>query len=348
MRKNGLIWIGLLIVLLFSGCGEGRTTDGGEKSDPTEAHIETAGIQYPIMLTDQAGRELVIEKRPERIVSSYYITTSAFLALDLMDETVGIESDPGRRPIYELCSSEILEKTQVGSPKEFDLEVCASLQPDLVVLPMRAKNMVDPLEELGITVMVVNPESQDDIFEMLLLIGKAMDKEQRAQELVSYIKDKTEYLKEVLKDNDRPSVYLSGNSSFLSTASKGMYQNDLISIGGGENVAGNIDDTYWIESSYEQILTWNPDVIVLASDAKYSKEEILNDENLSACEAIADGFVYQIPSQLESWDSPVPGSFLGAVYLASVLHPDLVTEEYYENMVEEYYEKFYGFSYAKN
>lgn len=304
-------------------------------------------VSYPLTLTDQAGREVVLEHKPESIVSSYYITTSAFLALGLNEQIVGIESNPEKRNLYTLCANNLMDIAQVGSPKEFDLEVCASLNPGLVVLPMRAKDMVEPLEQLGIPVIVVNPESQAEIIEMLQLIGKAMDCSERADELCDYIQEKTDILRDKTSNCERPLIYLGGNSSFLSTASKGMYQNDLIILAGGQNVAGDIDDTYWVESSYEQILDWNPEVIVLAAEAKYSLDEIVSDTYLQDCQAIQEEKVYQIPSDIEAWDSPVPSSFLGAVYLASVLHPDLVSKDEYEDMVEEYYERFYGFTFAE-
>lgn len=349
-KKVCSICLIIMSVIWLTACGaelekaaESNVTT--ENYTSTEADIDV-DEKYPMTVTDQAGREIILKQKPQSIVSSYYITTSTLLALDLKEEMKGIESNPERRSIYEMCAPEVLELKQVGSPKEFDIEACASLAPDLVLIPMRAKDMVEPLEKLGITVMVVNPESRADLIEMIQMIGAATDKAERAEELVDYIESKLKFLEEQLEGCDRPKVYLGGNSSFLSTASSGMYQNDQITLAGGQNVAGEIDDTYWVESSYEQILSWNPQVIVLAADANYSIEDIQSDANLADCSAISEQNVYQIPSDIEAWDSPVPSSFLGAVYMASVIHPDLVSEEQYKEMVEEYYERFYGFSYA--
>lgn len=337
----------IMMSLVLAACGTDRL-QGNEADTAQQTTISASSeVGYPLTLTDQAGREVVLEHKPESLVSCYYITTSALLALGLEKQIVGIESNPEKRNLYKMCAPNLIDIAQVGSPKELDLEVCASLQPDLVVLPMRAKDMAEPLEQLGIPVFIVNPESQAQIMEMLQLIGMATDHTEQAEKLIYYIQDKIDYLKETTKDCERPLVYLGGNSSFLSTASKGMYQNDLISLAGGQNAAGEIDDTYWVESSYEQILEWDPEVIAMASEAKYSPEEILAEPYLQDCRAIREKKVYPIPSDIEAWDSPVPSGFLGAVYLASVLHPDLVSEKQYENMVEEYYEIFYGFSCAE-
>lgn len=338
MRKKIFLLFTVLSMLLCTACGSNVSVQNQDKN---------ASDRYPMTIVDQAGREVVIEHEVKSLVSSYYITTTALLALDLKDEIKGIESKPEKRRIYSMCAPELLDVIQVGSPKEFDIEACASIQPDLVVLPLRAKDVVEPLEKLGITVIVVNPESQDDVFEMLELIGKATDREDKAEELVGYIQEKINFMRDALDGVETPAVYLGGNSSFFSTASKGMYQNDLITLAGGKNVAGEIDDTYWVEVDYEQILGWNPEYIVMASDASYSMNEIQGDENLEYCQAISNNKVFKIPSDIEAWDSPLPSSFLGVAYLSSVLHPEQFSESQYKDMVKEYYEKFYGFSYTE-
>ena len=59
------------------------------------------------------------------------------------------------------------------------------------------------------------------------------------------------------------------------------------------------------------------------------------------------GNVYQMPSKAEAWDSPVPSGILGSVWLAGVLHPDLFSQAECDQIIEEYYETFYGFSYSQ-
>ena len=126
-----------------------------------------------------------------------------------------------------------------------------------------------------------------------------------------------------------------------------MYQSSLIRLAGGRNVAADIQDTYWAQIDYEQLLTWNPEYIILASSAQYTPEDVLNDPNLSGCRAVANGNVYQIPCDAESWDSPVPGSILGALWLAGILHPDVLTGTDCAAIMDEYYETFYQFTYSK-
>ena len=298
----------------------------------------------PVVLTDMAGREVSIEAVPERIVSGYYISTSTLIALGLSDKLVGIEAKADKRPIYQLSAPELIELPNVGTAKEFNLEGCLALEPDLVILPLKLKSAAQTLEELGIPVLLVNPESQEQLMEMIALLGDATGTADRAGELADYIQAQQAALAELLADADAPTVYLGGNSALLSTAGQAMYQSDMIVRAGGVNVAAEIQDTYWVDISYEQLLAWDPDYIILASDASYTAQDVLADENLKDCTAVKNGNVFHLPADVESWDSPIPSGFLGSCWMASVLHGDLVTESDCTAWINEFYGTFYGFT----
>ena len=298
-------------------------------------------------LTDQLGRTVTLEQTPERIVSGYYISSSALIALGLEDKLVGIEAKANKRPIYSLSAPALIDLPNVGTAKEFDLEGCIALNPDLVILPAKLKNAAETLEQLGIPVLLVNPESGEQLEQMIALLGQATGTQERAEELLSFIAGQRENLETLLAEAEKPRVYLAGNSALLSTAGANMYQSDLMVLAGGENVAAELSDTYWAEISYEQLLAWNPEYIVLASDASYTVEEVLADPNLADCTAVKNGNVLQLPGDAEAWDSPVPSGILGSVWLAARLHGDLLPEDQAEEIIASFYETFYGFSYGE-
>ena len=321
-------------------------SDTPEAADPTAQPDGASETSYPVTVTDQAGRQVTIESQPETLVSGYYITTSLLIALGLQDELVGIEAKADTRPIYALSAPELLELPSVGTAKEFDLEGCAALAPDLVILPLKLESAADSLAELGIPALLVNPEDQALLNEAVTLIGTATNTQARAQALLDFSAEQKQRLADTLAGDETPSVDLAGNSDFLSTAGDAMYQSDMIRMAGGVNAAAEITDTYWAEVSYEQVLAWDPDYIVLASDAGYTVDDVLADPNLAGCAAVENGNVFQIPGDAEAWDSPVPGGILGAVWLSSVLHPDLCPEADSLAVIDEFYQTFYGFAYS--
>lgn len=340
-----LLSVTLSVSMIACSSPEPKETETTENiSTENSAENETV---YPVTITDQAGREVVISQEPQKIVSGYYISTSLLIALGKADSLVGIEAKADKRPIYALSAPELIELPNVGTAKEFDLEGCAALEPDLAILPLKLKDAAATLSDLGIPTILVNPESGELLEEMIHIVSAATNTASEAEALQAFSAARTEQLADLTKDAPEPSVYLAGNSNLLSTAGANMYQHTMIENAGGANAAGEISDSYWVEISYEQLLNWNPDYIILASDASYTCDDVLNDPNLASCKAVADGNVYQLPYDAESWDSPVPSGILGSVWLCSIIHPTLMTSDESTQIINEYYETFYNFQYPQ-
>lgn len=194
----------------------------------------------------------------------------------------------------------------MGSLKEFNVEACAALDPDLVIMPLKLQDYVSALEELGIPVLVVNPESHDLLVEMLTLIGQACGVEDRAKELTDYYEEQITRMEELTQGCEEPVVYMGANSTYLNTAPKDMYQSTLIDIAGGVNAVGEMEGDYWTQVSYETLLAMAPDVFIIPTAAEYTVEDVMNDPQLSQLPAVVNGAVYAMPKGIEEWDSPIP------------------------------------------
>ena len=343
MKRIAALLLALTLLVSMAGCAKtGAPVQQPEPPAQSAPETQEPAAHYPVTLTDQGGRAVTMEAQPERIVSGYYISTSLLIALGQQDKLVGVEAKADQRPIYHLSAPELLDLPSVGSAKEFDLEGCAALEPDLVILPLKLRDAAATLEELGISVLLVNPESQELLDGAIELVSAATGSQDRAQALFDFTAAQKRWLEERLEGAERPTVYLGGNSSFLSTAGGQMYQSDMIRLAGGENVAQDIGDTYWVEVSQEQVLAWDPDFIVLAPGASYGVKDL----DLTGLRG-AEQNLWVMPSKAEAWDSPVPSGILGSVWLAGVLHPDLCPPEECDGIIEEYYETFYGFFYSQ-
>ena len=338
MKRILTFLLALTMILSLCACGTVKETE-------KETSAEAVQTEYPLTVTDQAGRSVTIEAEPQRLVSGYYISTSLLIALDLDQKLVGVEAKADKRAIYKLSAPALIELPNVGTAKEFDLEGCLALNPDLVILPIKLKSAAETLEQMNIDVILVNPESQALLNEMIKIVSKATNSQDRAEMLFAFTAAREAMLAEKLENATKPRVYLAGNSALLSTAGNAMYQHSMIGAAGGANVAGDIADTYWVNIDYEQLLAWDPEYIILASDASYTCEDVLKDPNLANCRAVKEGKVYQMPNVAEAWDSPVPSGVLGSVWLASVLHSELISAEEAQDTITKFYEQFYGFAY---
>lgn len=349
-KRSILLLLAIVMTLSFVGCGapsnkvEPAETPvvetPVEETKPEEAGVEEKA-QWPVVIKDHLGREVTIEEKPEKLVSGYYITSSMLIALGLEDSLVGIEAKANSRPVYSLAAPQLLDLPNVGTAKEFNLEGTVALEPDLVILPIRLKDAVQSLQDLGIRVIAVNPEDMDLLKETLTMIGQATGTKDRAMELISYYDEKLGEMSKIAREDK--SLYLGGNSDFLSTATGKMYQNFMIERAGAKNVAADIDNTYWATISYEQLLAYNPDVIVVVPEAEYTKEDILKDEKLKPIKAVQDGEIYIMPDSFEAWDSPVPSGILGTMWLTSVLNEEAYPFETFKKDVRDFYKRFYDF-----
>ena len=342
-------WLAMLLavvmVLSFAACGK--------EPAPAPQPEPTTDVTYPVTVKDMAGREVTLEKQPERIVSGYYISSSACIALGLTDKMVGIEDKSAKRPIYKLAAPALIDLPNVGSAKAFDLEACIATEPDLVILPMKQKDTAQTLQEMGIATLLVLPESHDQLIEMFTLIGTATNTVKQAEKLISYYNTKLSAVTELTRDipdDEKPVVYLGSTGDILRTAPREMYQASLITTAGGKNAGDVLEGSSWTDIDNETFLTMNPDIIVIPTDnfavssPDYTAEDVMNDPTFSDVTAVKNSAVYQMPVGYEAWDSPVPSGILGTLWMLKTLHPELYPAEQFAADVNEFYTVFYGFS----
>jgi iron complex transport system substrate-binding protein len=358
VRKYVILLLSLILILaLLSACTTGSasslaptsaTPPAESAKTPAESVATPAAPQpaaFPVTVTDQLGRSVTLEQRPQRLVSGYYISSSLLIALGLEDQLVGIEAKASQRPIYAKSAPELLDLPNVGTAKDFSIEGTLALEPDLVILPARLKDAIETLSGMGLTVLAVNPENGDLLAETIRLVGQATGTTERAEALLAQSDVLAQKAQSFAAAAESPAkrVYLAGNSALLSTAGPAMYQSTLLASVGADNVATELKDTYWAEISYEQLLAWQPDLIVLVPEAVYSVEDVLVDPALADLTAVKNKQVYQIPRDYEAWDSPVPSGVLGQLYLAASSIRTSIAKLILSKTCSDFYQEFYGF-----
>lgn len=348
-RSFALFLAVVLAVSLLAGCGSKEPKK--DTANETKQEEQQKQENTKITVTDQAGNTVTLEKPAEKVVTCFYGTSYAMIALGLQDKVVGMEAKAEKRPIYGLAAPEMLELPNVGSMKEFNVEAAIELEPDLVLLPKKLQDTASTFQEVGIPVAICYPESQELLEEMLVMIATLCGEPEKADALIQYYDDTYTEISDVtkdLKEEDKPSVYMGGNSSYLQTAPKTMYQSTLIENAGGVNAAAGIEGDYWTEVSYEQLLEMNPDVIILPCESEYTVDDLKADAQLAEVTAVKNGAVYKMPSGFEAWDSCVPSGVLGVRWMLATIHSDLYSMDEMRDDAAEFYKEFYGFDVDKS
>ncbi len=164
-------------------------------------------------------------------------------------------------------------------------------------------------------------------------VGELLGVQERAGELAAYCDEVIEEAQTnsaTLSDDQRVKVYYAEGTKGLNTDPAGSEHTEVLELVGGANVA-NVDaqSEYGMAPvSLEQVLVWNPAVILVASDPKEESvayAEITTGSQWATMAAVKDGQVYQIPRGPFDWFDrpPCVARILGVRWLGNLLYPDL-------------------------
>lgn len=322
-----------ICVLACAGCSTNNTD------------IPAVGDEKKITVTDGLDRKITLDKKPEKILTSYGIATHMVFTLKAQDRLVGIDTPSLNNPFFNGLMPETSNMPSPGSPAEFNIEEAIALKPDIILVPGRNKELVETLEAKGLNVFGVVAEDLDQLKNTMLELGKALGAEKEAKDFTDYYDNAINEVKGKvgnLSDNDKPTVYLVGPMGFLSTCSQDMYQNYLIDLAGGKNAAADLKGG-WVDVSPEQVIDWNPDIIFIVQyTTGITPEDVLKDNRWKGINAVKNKQVFWFPSNINPWDYPSPEAALGIQWITQKLHPDLFKDFDMLKEADSYYKTFYG------
>lgn len=311
-----------------------------EKEVPVERVIkETVIVEKPITvekivtatpavitLTDDAGRNVQVSTKVERIVSLAPSNTEILFALGLGDKVVGVTDFCDYPP-------EAQGKEKIGGI-EPNMEKVVALSPDLVLAiggsPVVASiggnvELLAKFEELKLPTLILAPKDLEGVLADIELVGKATGAQQAAAKLVADMRAKVDQVLAKTKDvTQRPKVFYELDATDPGkpwTPGPGSWHDTFISMAGGVNVAAGAKAA-WAQLSTEEIIKENPDLIILG-DANWgvNAEAVKSRSGWGAIKAVKQDAIYPIDDNLIS--RPGPRLADGLVALAKIIHPEL-------------------------
>lgn len=294
--------------------------------------VTSAVSQGVVEVVDQTGAVVQIPQPVERIVSAYGISTYYVYALGAGDRLVAaryVVPGPLARPVQDIhrrLDPHFDEKSLPGAPT---IEEVVARGADLVLAnPIKNRGLAEILRGLDIPVIEYIPESVALVKEAISLTGMALGPNAaiRAAALRTYFDKVLEEIAAELADipvQEKPKVLFVGTEP-LQVASGDMYQTEMIAIAGGVSASQDLPG-YWKDVSLEQVIIWDPEVIVIAPYSMVRPDDILTDPYWQSVAAVRERRIYKMPRLIAPWDVPVPESVLGIIWLAKVLHPDRIS-----------------------
>lgn len=326
-----LLLAGMLILTAFACSRSGSSADSPMRT-----------------FTDSLGRTVEIPETVERIAVSGGNAQIVVFAL-APDTLVGVASE------WDASAKAYLDEAYYGLPElgqiyggkgTLNLETLLQSGAQLVIDVGEPKDdaveELDALQEqtgLPFVHITMTTETAGDAYRML---GTLLDRTEEAEVLAAYCEDTLKRMQSLTEQVVKKRVLYCLGDQGLHVIGKGSYHAEIIDRM-TENAAvlenpsskgtGN-------EVDAEQILLWDPDVILFAPDSIY--EAVASDEVYATVPAIQRGDYYKVPFGPYNWMGFPPSvqRYLGMLWLGKLLYPDACDYDLYTE-VQTYFELFY-------
>lgn len=252
----------------------------------------------------------------------------------------------------------------MGGPKAqvVDMEAIVNCDPDLIIsLYSSDKAGMDTLSTtLNVPVLTLsygnNEAFDENVKKSISLLGKALKKEERANELVSYIKSIEEDLKtrvEGISKEDKPSIYLGCQANYgLKSFESSTAGYNVFNAAGVRNYLDDLGLSGYQKSvNLENLVSNSPDKIILDAGglalfkADYQvkeKKQIFNN-----IDAIKSNEVY-IQMPYNSYYTNLEIAYADAYYAGMVSFPDRYKDIDIKEKANEITKKFLGVEFYDN
>jgi iron complex transport system substrate-binding protein len=273
------------------------------------AHAEDRSV------VDQMGRTITVPEDPKRVVSLAPNITEILFAVGAGEKVVGVSGFSD----YPKAARSL---PKVGTYIKPNLERIVELSPDLVIATAdgEKEKEMQKLQVLGIPVYVINPTDIPGIITTVREIGVLVSEEEGAEKLARGMETRIDDVRARVGGLKRVKVLLTLSMEPIITMSSGTFQDDLINIAGGVNIASG-ERVRYPRFSMEEIIVRAPEVIVITTMSPGGADggAVKVWSRFKAIPAVAMGRIYTIDSDIV--DRPSPRIVDGLCELARLLHP---------------------------
>lgn len=343
----------VMSVSLLTGYSETKAaTEEPTQSAEQDATQETAETRE---ITDMAGRKVTVPTA-ENIESVFSAGSVAaiFLYMVVPDKLLGWNYE-----LNDVEKSIILDKYQdlpnFGMGDAVNYEAVIAANPTIAINSGKINDAMvsdcDALSEsLGIPVVAVDNELNNSA-EAFRFMGELLGVEDHAEELAQYAEQVFTDINALsdIPEEKKVSVYFGNGEDSLETAPRGSQHAQILDAINAVNVADlELGDGSRVQISAEQLLAWDPDVIVVNGEPKADKsgnsaaEDILSNPDYASLKAVQDQKVYGTPNAPFSWvDRPAgPNRLIGMRWFSALIYPEYIKCDINEE-IHKFFDLFY-------
>lgn len=364
--KKGLaLLLALLLPLamLLSGCAQSAGPAASAEAVPTQeaAGAETAqdavappeeAAPQEREITDMAGRTMTVPLEIESVFSTGP-AAAIYLYTLVPDKLLG-----WNYALNDIEKSIILEQyhdlPNFGQGDAVNYEAVIAAGPTIALnvtsINDGSIDASDALaEQLGVPVVMVSSDLLDAPA-VYRFMGELFGVEEQAEALAAYAEETFNAISSLdIPNEEKVRIYYGNGEDSLETAPAGSSHGQLIDLVNAVNVADlELGDGSRVQISAEQLLAWDPDVIIVNGEPKAdmtgsaAAEAILADPLFATLKAVQNGAVYGTPNAPFSWVDrpPGPNRIVGMRWLSGLIYPEYLDYDV-DEAVREFFQLFY-------
>ncbi|HIR68251.1 MAG TPA: ABC transporter substrate-binding protein [Candidatus Pelethousia gallinarum] len=368
MRRNKkglalLLALLLPLAMLLSGCAQSAGPAASAEAVPTQeaAGAETAqdavappeeAAPQEREITDMAGRTMTVPLEIESVFSTGP-AAAIYLYTLVPDKLLG-----WNYALNDIEKSIILEQyhdlPNFGQGDAVNYEAVIAAGPTIALnvtsINDGSIDASDALaEQLGVPVVMVSSDLLDAPA-VYRFMGELFGVEEQAEALAAYAEETFNAISSLdIPNEEKVRIYYGNGEDSLETAPAGSSHGQIIDLVNAVNVADlELGDGSRVQISAEQLLAWDPDVIIVNGEPKAdmtgsaAAEAILADPLFATLKAVQNGAVYGTPNAPFSWVDrpPGPNRIVGMRWLSGLIYPTYLNFDVDEE-VREFFQLFY-------
>jgi iron complex transport system substrate-binding protein len=266
------------------------------------------------------------------------------------DKIVATVLTPESRPWLYKVNSAMYKAVTTFNPNP-NIEELIKTKPDVAIVPVADKN-VDEITGVGIPVIQLTYTDFNSLKSQIQLTGDILGDvgKQKAQLYTDYLNSKLKMVTDVTSEipqANRPKVlHLSSLSPNIIDGGDTIIDS-WIQAAGGINAAAEVPGTFK-EVSIEQILKWDPDVIILGTGntglGAKNADLLKTDPQWQKIKAVKNGRVYVNPNGAFMWDRYGAEEALQIQWVAKTLNPDKFANLDMNQVTKDFYKTFFNYN----
>lgn len=348
----------LLAVCMVTGmtaCGTKNSEKENEKQEVKQETQQEEKKDGTRTIVDGMEREVEIPEEVDSIVCLNVTSLRYTCYMQAEDLVVGVEDYEQKqsitRPYNYINYDKFKDLPIVGNNGEHYIEEIITADPDVIMMSSLGNCDADDVQKkTGIPVVVIPGSDQmmdENVYETFKIMGEVYDKEDRAEELISYLEDVKKDLDSRTKEipeEEKETVYVGGVSFKGAHGFEGTEANYApFSAIYAKNLANETDQKGAFNIDLEQVLAWNPEVLFV----DFNGMELINQhyqENpdfYKQLKAVQEGKVYSQIS-FRSSATNLDMALADTYYAGTVLYPEKFADVDPAEKADEIFEKLLG------